>query len=369
MKKKEIAALLAAAVIFLLVGCNYNRILISPPQDRSVAADATLTDAPATTGDATATDATATDAQTTAVHTTADTTTQPSVPGTTAQVPATAAAPVAPSPFLRTYDFSGLKYSVHSTAAACYDLREDRFLYEKNAGSRLSPASLTKIVTACVALKYVAPSAVYTVGNEINMAGPNSSLCFIKAGHQLTLYDLLCGMMLASGNDAAYTVAVKVSSTIAGEVLPAAEGVSRFVDLMNGFAAEIGLTDSHFVNPEGWDDPGQYMSLRDIVVAARYAMSLDVFRDIVSRPTYNATFLSGQTITWKNSNLMLDPASPFYLPGVAGVKTGTTPLAGKCLISYYRDDAYELLSASMGNPTEEERYYSVREMIDTVRYQ
>lgn len=365
MKKKNIAALAAAAVIFLLVGCNYNRILVNRPQDRSVVSGATMTDALATPGDASAADATATDAETTA----APTTSQPTAPSAATTVPTTAAPPAAPSPFLRTYDFSQLKYSVHSTAAACYDLREGRFLYEKNTQSRISPASLTKIVTACVALKYVDPSAVYTVGNEINLVGPNSSLCFIKAGHQVTLYDLLCGMLLASGNDAAYTVAVKVSSTIAGEVLPAAEGVSRFVALMNSFAAEIGLTDSHFVNPEGWDDPGQYMTLRDIVAAARYAMTLDVFRDIVSRPTYDARFLSGQTITWKNSNLMLDPASPFYLPGVAGIKTGTTPQAGKCLIACYRDDSYELLSASMGNPTEEERYYSVREMIDTVRYQ
>ena len=224
-------------------------------------------------------------------------------------------------------------------------------------------------MTAGVALKYADPSAVFTVGDEIKFAKSNSSMCFILKGHQVTLYDLLCGMLMASGNDAAYTVAVNVARSVSGSALNDAEAVGCFVGLMNSYAAEIGLTGSHFVNPEGWDDPEQYMTLQDIVTAALAAMANDTFREIVGKQTYDARFVSGQTITWKNSNLMLDPASPFYLEGVNGIKTGTTEFAKRCLIASYEDADRQLIVASMGNTTDEERYYSVREMIDTVRSQ
>ena len=332
MKIKEIAALVLAACLVLLPGCNFGRLIIVEPA-------ATPVDAVATKTDATPTEAT------TDPPTTEEPTTQ------------------------KNYDFSGLKYSANSAAVACYDLREERYLYEKNAQTSIAPASLTKIVTACVALKYALPDEVFTVGDEIKLVGSNSSLCFVQAGQQVTLYDLLCGMLLASGNDAAYTVAVNVARKAAGKTLPAADAVSFFVQLMNEFCAEIGLENSHFVNPEGWDDPQECMSARDIVTAARYAMQSHVFREIVAKQSYSATFVSGQTISWTNSNLMMDPSKPFYTEGIEGIKTGTTASAAKCLAAYYRDGEHELIVVSMGNATDEERYYSVREIIDTVKSQ
>lgn len=332
MKRKELVAIVIALGIFLFVGCNYQKIVDWKTSGR-LSAEVT---------------ATPTDVSTT-VPTTVTTTEEPTT--------------------LRSYDFSQLRYSVNSGAVACYELKENRYLYEKNTSAHISPASLTKIVTACVALKYADPSVVYTVGDEINLVGKDSSLCFIRAGQQVTLYDLLCGMLLASGNDAAYTVAVNVARSVSGTSLGTAEGVSYFVGLMNDFAAEIGLTDSHFANPEGWDDDNQYMSLNDIVSAARYAIGLDVFREIVGKTNYAATFVSGQTVTWKNSNLMMDAASPFYVEGISGIKTGTTERAGRCLITRYTDGSHDLLIASMGNPTDEERYFSIREIIDTIKLQ
>ncbi len=321
MKIKEIVAVAAAMGIFVFVGCNYHRLF---PQEETTV-PTTATEAPST------------------------------VPPTTEE-PTT----------LKQYDFSQLRYSANSAAAACYDCAEQRFLYEKNASARIAPASLTKIVTVCVALQYADPSVVYTVGDEVNLVQKDSSLCFIRPGHQVTLYDLLCGMLLVSGNDAAYTVAVNVARAVSGPSLTAQEGVACFVGLMNDFAQEHGMTDSHFVNPEGWDDPQQYMSARDIAIAADYAMGLAPFREIIAKTAYHAAFVSGQTIDWTNSNQMIDPASPFFTPGVVGGKTGTTQTAGKCLLAVFQDDAHSLIAVSMGNPTEEERFYSVRELFDTV---
>ncbi|MBQ6066135.1 MAG: D-alanyl-D-alanine carboxypeptidase [Clostridia bacterium] len=332
MRIKKIAALLLAACLVFLSGCNFGKLIIAEPA-------ATPVDAVATQTEATPTEAT--------TH-----------PPTTEE-PTT----------LKTYDFTGLQYSADSVAVACYDLREERYLYEKNTQMAIAPASLTKIVTACVALKYALPDEVFTVGDEIKLVGSNSSLCFVQVGQQVTLYDLLCGMLLASGNDAAYTVAVNVARKAAGKTMAAQDAVGFFVQLMNEFCAEIGLENSHFVNPEGWDDPQEYMSARDIVTAARYAMQSHVFREIVAKQTCHAVFVSGQTIDWTNSNLMLDAAKPFYTEGVEGIKTGTTEFAAKCLAAYYRDGEHELIVVSMGNATDEQRYYSVREIIDTVKSQ
>ena len=327
MRIKEIAAVAAAIGVFVFVGCNYNKLL--PLEQMS----ATTSAAPATT------------APTTEEPTTEETTT------------------------LKQYDFSGLRYSLNSAAVACYDCAEKRFLYEKNASAHLAPASLTKIVTACVALQYADPSIVYTVGDEVNLVEAGSSLCYILPGHQLTLYDLLCGMLLTSGNDAAYAVAVNVARTVSGTSLTAQEGLTYFAGLMNDFAAQIGMADSHFINPEGWDAPEQYMCARDIAIAADYALGLDPLREILGKTSYSAVFVSGQTIEWKNTNHMLDSTSPFFMQGITGGKTGTTEKAGKCLFAIYQDDSHTLIAVSMGNPTEEERYYSVREMIDTVLVQ
>lgn len=329
MKKKEIAAILAAIVIFLFVGCNYNRFL--SPDDQSGWSRHT--------------------AQTEAV--------------TAVTAPLTTEEPTT----LKQYDFTHLIYSINSTSVACFDVREDRYLYEKNTQAPIAPASLTKIVTACVALRYADPSSVYTVGDEIRLVGENSSLCYLKEGQQATLYDLLCGMLLVSGNDAAYTVAVNVARTVSGNSLSGAEGAAYFVGLMNDFGAEVGLTNSHFANPDGWDDDAHYMCLRDIVTVAGYALGLDVFREIVGKTSYFASFVSGQTVEWHNINQMQNTASPFYVEHVKGIKTGTTTNAGQCLIALYEDGTRELIVASMGNPTTEERYYSVREMIDTVLLQ
>ena len=328
MKKIEIVAIVLALGIFLFVGCNYNKIF---PGAKPVV----LTDVEATSEFVTETAPPATEEPTT----------------------------------LKTYDFSHLNYSVNSSAAACFDVNENRYLFEKNATARIPPASLTKIVTACVALKYADASVVYTVGDELLYVQKDSSLCFIQSGQKVTLYDLLTGMLLASGNDAAYTVAVNVARAVSGNSLPAGEAIAYFVQLMNDFGVEIGLTNSHFVNPDGWDAENHYMSVHDIVTAAAYAMQLDVFREIVAKPSYFATFVSGQTVQWQNSNQMMNTASPFYVEGISGIKTGTTPAAGRCLIAVYHDEARDLIVVSMGNPTDEERYFSVREMIDTVKIQ
>ena len=335
MKKKEIAAVIAAMMIFLFVGCNYNRFL---PSDITSMEHVSTVQADGIT-------VMPTEAYATAPFAAVEQTT------------------------LKQYDFTRLIYSLNSTAVACFDVRENRYLYEKNTQSRIAPASLTKIVTACVALKYADPSSVYTVGDEILLVGENSSLCYINQGQQATLYDLLCGMLLVSGNDAAYTIAVNIARTVSGNSLSAAEGAVYFVGLMNDFGAGIGLTDSHFANPDGWDDDGHYMCLRDIVTAARYAIGLDVFREIVGKTSYSASFVSGQTVEWNNINQMQNTDSAFYVEHVKGIKTGNTQNAGRCLIALYEDGSHELIAASMGNPTNEERYFSVREMIDTVLLQ
>ena len=328
MKIKKIAVSATVVCVFLLSGCNFNGVFV--PETRNGR--------------------------------------EVSVPVTVMDALSTGPAPE-DSTTLTMYDFSRLQYSANSVAVACYDLREGRYLYEKNTQSRISPASLAKIVTACVALKYMDPAAVCTVGDEIDLIGENSSTCEIRSGQRMTLYDLLCGMLLVSGNDAAYTVAVNVARAVSGSPMTTYEALNYFVGLMNGFCVEAGLTDSRFANPDGWDDPNEYMSLRDIITAAKLAMQLDVFREIVCMTGYHTTVVSGETVSWTNINQMMNVDSPFYLEGIYGIKTGTTGNAGKCIIACYQDSERTLLIASMGNSDEAERCYSVREIVDAVKSQ
>ena len=148
-------------------------------------------------------------------------------------------------------------------AAAFYCLEEDECLYSSNLDTHIAPASLTKLLTASVALYYIHSDEVFTVGSEVSMIQPGASISFIASGQKLKLYDLITGMMLVSGNDAAYTIAVDTAKALnPSEQLSDTQAVEYFCSQMNAFAETIGMKDSHFTTPDGWDDENQYTHLR-----------------------------------------------------------------------------------------------------------
>jgi D-alanyl-D-alanine carboxypeptidase (penicillin-binding protein 5/6) len=191
-------------------------------------------------------------------------------------------------------------------------------------------ASTTKIMTALLALERGNLNQVVTV--DVNAADmPDSSVMGLSPGERLTLRDLLYGLLLPSGNDAARQIA----RTIAGSE-PA------FVDLMNRRAAELGLADTHYANPHGLDAPGHYTSAADLAKLARIALRNPTFAQIVA--TQQKTVKGRATYDLHSTNPLLGQ------PGVEGVKTGHTDLAGACLVAAVRRDGHRVITVVLNSP-------------------
>ena len=250
-----------------------------------------------------------------------------------------------------------------AAAFACADTEE--LLYYDNINRQVAPASLTKLLTASVALHYMDPNTVITVGSELNLVQPGSSLCLIRPGHKLKLYDLLTGMLMASGNDAAYTVAAAVGRAICpyDYIMSDSQAVDYFVSEMNQYASQLGMKNSHFVSPEGWDYNDQYSTVSDLLILAQHAFSIPEIKTITGTYQKYVVFASGENITWTNTNALLNPNSPYYCPEAAGIKTGTTANAGNCLIAAFNRNGKTYISAVIGCASSNERYELTLKML------
>ena len=254
--------------------------------------------------------------------------------------------------------------AAEATHAGLYRAGDMTALFEKKSRERIAPASLTKVVTACTALKYCSPDEVFTVGTELELVEEHSSLCLIRPGHRLTLYQLIMGMFLPSGNDAAYTVAVNVGRRVAGnEGLNDRAAADYFCGLMNDFAAEIGAVDSHFVTPEGWDNEDTYSTVYDLALFAAYAMEIEEIREIAAIYEKKVFFVSGENITWKNFNSLVNPWSTWYCEQAVGLKTGSTENAGKCLLSAVEGEDGLYIAVVMGCQEDGDRYRATWDLI------
>ena len=249
--------------------------------------------------------------------------------------------------------------------AAIYLPDSDSLIYSDNIEGTTAPASLTKLLTSSVALKYIDPDTVFTVGSEQWLVAEGSSLCYIQPGESLTLHSLIDGMLMSSGNDAAYTIAVSVARSLEPDSeFTDIEAVNYFCTLMNSFAAELGMPSSHFVNPDGWDDPAQYTTISDLIKLTNYAFALPEVHNAVGIHTKDETIWSGEVLTWTNSNYLLDPYSAYYCPEAIGIKTGTTLSAGNCLIAAFDHGGKVFYTFVTGCETEESRYELTLELYD-----
>lgn len=187
-------------------------------------------------------------------------------------------------------------------------------LYAKDADLRVAPASLTKIVTAIVAIEHGDIDRVVTVDVD-SRTFRDSTLMGLLPGDKFTVRDLLYGLMLPSGNDAAVAIGRAVSGSDAA-----------FVGEMNGLVARLGLQNSHFANPHGLDAANHYTSAYDIALLSRYAMTMPEFRTIVDAEGYTAA--GSRTI--KMGSLISGLLR--FVPSADGVKSGFTDAAGRTLV-------------------------------------
>lgn len=237
-----------------------------------------------------------------------------------------------------------------------YDLDEEKLINYHDIHKRISPASFTKLLTAAVVLKNMNTDTVVTVGSELSLVQPYSSLAHLVQGNKLTVMDLLTGMLLNSGNDAAYTVAVVTARSVSGHSMSDSAAVSYFCGLMNDFAAELDMNESNFNNPDGYDQSGLYTTAADMLKLTRYCLTVPTIREITSTAQKRVTIASGQTFNWKSTNYLLDTSSKYYRADATGVKTGTTADAGTCLIAAFKKNSKTYITLVSGCSSDTTRY-------------
>lgn len=234
---------------------------------------------------------------------------------------------------------------VTATRYFAYDLREDVFLAQQGDGdAKLYPASITKLLTCYVILQHVKPDAEVIVGDALELVQPDSSVAELKAGDTLTMEQLIAAMLLPSGNDAAQVAAVAAGRTIAGdETLSYTQAVEVFVEEMNRQAKALGMTNSHFANPDGFHHDDHYTTMNDLVTLCKTVLTNQTILKYTSR-LEETVELPDRELEWVNTNLLLDSQEEVYLPNTIGMKTGYTSKAGSCLISaFFMEDRIWLI--------------------------
>lgn len=223
----------------------------------------------------------------------------------------------------------GIETSARS--AILMDLDSNRVLYEKNIHEKRSVASISKIMTAVVAIESGKLDSKVIIGDEIKTA--YGSGIYIQVGEEMTLRDLLYGLMLRSGNDAALAIAKYVGGS-----------VDNFVVMMNDKAKEIKMSNTTFNNPSGLDqDKGNYSTAYDMALLTSYAMKLDDYRIITSTKKYTLK-TNKNTYSWTNKNKLLT----MYKYSTGG-KTGFTEIAKRTLVSTASKDNTNLVVVTLND--------------------
>ena len=218
-------------------------------------------------------------------------------------------------------------YALSAQKAILIDATTGRVLHEQDADSRSLIASTTKIMTALVVCEQCNVLDRMRIPKEA--VGIEGSSMYLQEGEVLTIQELLYGLMLHSGNDAAVALAIYCGGTVEG-----------FAELMNDKARQIGMKDSRFENPNGLDAPGHYATARDLAILASYAMKNPIFSKTVS--TKNIAI--GQRYLHNHNKLL------WQIEGADGVKTGYTRAAGRILVSSALRDGRRLVAVTINAP-------------------
>lgn len=231
----------------------------------------------------------------------------------------------------------------HLFAPSCIliDAPTGQVLLEHNADERMYPASTTKIMTLLLALEHGNLDQTITIPASAAEVPADSSLVPVYPGEQMHMMDLLYGLMIRSGNDAANAVAELCAGS-----------VDSFVAGMNELAQSLGMSSSHFTNPHGYHDAEHYTTARDLAIAARKGLTDPTFCQVVTCMSYTlpATQKRDELLI-QNIWELFDPSSEYYIPSAAGVKSGYTSAAGFCYVGAAQRNGQTLIAVVLGEPS------------------
>lgn len=242
------------------------------------------------------------------------------------------------------------------TIAAAYI--DGSIIYSKNAQAKCYPASLTKLLTVSTAAKFIPNEYVFTVGDELDLVLEGSSVASLVKGDTLDFLTLVDAVLIPSGNDAAYVMAVGAGRVFAkDDTLSVNDALSVFLSLMNQTAAELGCTNSNFVNPDGYHNEFHYTTASDMLKIAIHSYNLSIIRNSVCQTSARHVYSNNtKDVTWLNTNKLLSMDEQYYYEFAVGMKTGTTDEAGYCLAAVAEKDGEQIVTVIMGASTNETRY-------------
>ena len=223
--------------------------------------------------------------------------------------------------------------TLSAQSAVLYQPDTNTFALEKAADTVLPMASTTKIMTALAAIRLLSAKDVVSVPKEA--AGIEGSSAYLTAGERLTVEDLLYALLLQSANDAAVSLAILASGSVAD-----------FVAEMNQLAAQMGLDHTHFQNPHGLPAENHYTTARELALLTVAAMKEPLFKEIVSTRVYS-TSSSERKLVFSNHNKLLR-----FSEDAIGVKTGFTKSSGRCLVGAAERDGVLLISVTLNAPSD-----------------
>lgn len=235
---------------------------------------------------------------------------------------------------------------LNSRIGLIFDRNSKRILYEKNGLKQVPMASTTKIMTAIVVLENSELNDVVTISKKA--AGTGGSRLGLRTNDKITVHDLLYGLMLKSGNDAAVALAEHVGG-----------GIEEFADMMNKKAKELGLINSHFITPHGLDKEKHYTTAYELACMADYALKIPKFKEIVNSKNYNITINARSNLIGNTNELLGN------LNGVYGVKTGFTNEAGRCLVTACKREDLDIITVVLGADTKK---YRTSDSIKLIEY-
>lgn len=226
--------------------------------------------------------------------------------------------------------------SINSRSAIIYERSSSTILYRKNENKKVKMASTTKIMTAIIVIEKSNLDDIVTISRKA--AGTGGSRLGLHAEDKISVHDLLYGLLLCSGNDAA----VALAEYVGGDVF-------HFANLMNSKTSELGLTSTHFVTPHGLDNDDHYTTAYELALITNYALKNETFRKIVGTKHYNVS-INGYSKNLSNTNELLG-----NLDGVYGVKTGFTNGANRCLVTSVKRNNMDLICIVLGADTKKDR--------------
>lgn len=247
------------------------------------------------------------------------------------------------------------------------DYESERILFDKNSSKKMYPASTTKIMTAILAIELGNMDDIVEIDDEVIHLTKGSHIA-LDYDEKMRFEDLLNGLVVASANDSSFAIAKHISGSI-----------DEFVGLMNKKAKELGALNTHFENPNGLHSENHYTTAHDLFLISKYAMGNQTFRALVSKAKYTIPATNKKSeerllhttnrFLYGNSTMEIDGKHvPIRFDGIKGIKTGTTPEAKNCLVSYAERDGKKIISVvlkSQGRKVYSDTYKLMEYAFDT----